>query len=101
MSLVARDEGVQMGTELVVLVGADMVKFVDRDQAFVESLDPEFVDRETKSRVGADQHAIFAAQEFSDRFHFRFGDARLVDAGCIAEVPARLHLPIRPEAELR
>jgi hypothetical protein len=58
MHLVARDEGGQMRAELVVLIDADMMKFVDRDRAIVEGLDAEFVDRETKGRQASTRSSL-------------------------------------------
>ena len=101
MGLVAGDERAEMRPKLVVLTGADMVEFIDRDQAIVESLHAEFIDGKPEGRMGTDHYVIGAGQKLANRLDLGFGDADLVGAGGVAEIPARRDLPIRPEAEFR
>ena len=101
MRFVPRDEGAEMSAELVVLIGGDVMKFIDGDQPVVERLDAHFIDREAEGRVGANQYRVGAGQEFADRLHLDLATCRVVHPGRVAEVPLRLHRPIGPEAELR
>jgi len=59
---IARDELAEVGSKLVVGVGADMVELVHGDQAIVKSLDAEAVHREAKVEAagGADVEGAFA-----------------------------------------
>ena len=98
--LVAGDEGAQLAAQLVVRVGGDVVELVDGDQAVVEGLDAQFLDREAEGRVGADQHLVVARQELPDRLDLGLGDARLVDAWRVAQVPLRRDRPVPVEAVL-
>ena len=85
-----------MQAELVVGIGRDVVELVHGDQAVVEGLHAELVHGEAEGGVGADQHLVLAVEERSDRIDL----AAVVAAWRVAEVPFRLDVPIRPEAEL-
>ena len=89
----------EMRAEPVVLVGADMMKFVDRDQAIVESLDAEFIDGETECRMGANQHAIFAARNSPTALTLDLAMRGSSIAGALQRFHRGFDLPIRPEAE--
>ena len=73
------------------------MELVDGDQAVVERLDAQFLDRETEGRMRADQHpfvALVAGQELLHRLDLGLGDARLVDARRVAQVPLRRDRPV-------
>lgn len=91
-----RDELPQVHAELVVGVRRNMVELIDGDQAVVERLHPVGIDREAERRMGADEHLVVAVEKRAERIDL----ATVVVAGCIAEVPLRLDMPVRPETEL-
>ena len=92
---VAGDELAEMGAELVVRVGGDVVELVHRDQALVEGVNPVLVDGEAEGGVGADQHPVLAVQKGAHRPDL----AALFPRG-VAQVPLGRHPPVGKEAEL-
>ena len=95
MHLVACDQLAQMRAQLVVRIGRDVVELVNGDQTIVEGFYAELVDRKAEGRMGADQHPVVAFQKAAQRV-----DLAAIGARRVAQVPARLHLPVRPEAIL-
>jgi hypothetical protein len=93
--LATADQLPHMLAQLVTWVGQDVVKFIHRDEPIIEGLDAEFIDGEAKRRVRADQDFVFAAKEIFQRLYLA-----AIAAGLVAEVSARLHLPVCPEARL-
>ena len=69
MRPIPRHEAAKMPTQFVVGIGADVVEFVDCNQAVVKCLDPEPFDRKAEGGVGADQHAVAAFQKRADRVY--------------------------------
>ena len=96
MHAVARNEIAQMDAELVVGISGDVMELIHRDQSVIESRDPEFIDGEAERRMGAYQHLVVAFQERAERIDL----ATVIVARCVAQVPFRLDVPIRPEAVL-
>ena len=78
-------------------IGRNVVKLIDRDQPIVEGFHAELLDREAERGVRADEHLVGAVQKLLHRFDL----AAVVVARALAEIPLRLHFPVRPEAELR
>ena len=100
MHLVPRHEGAQLAAQHVTRVAGDVVKLVDGNQSVVKSVDAKRLHRKTKGGVGTDQHLVAAGQKLAHGIHFGLGNARLVYAGCVAQVPLRRHLPVPPKALL-
>ena len=98
MHLVAGDELRELAAQAVVGIAADVMELVDRDQPTVEGFDTQFIDGKAKSGVRANQHLVVACEELADCLHLGLSDARLIDAGSVAEVPLRLDGPVRPKA---
>ena len=86
----------KMQAELVVGIGGNVVKLVHGDQPIIERFHADTLHGEAERGVRADQHLVAAFKKRSDRFHL----AAVVVAGRVAEIPFRLHAPVRPEAEL-
>ena len=66
MHTITGDELAKMQAELVVGVGRDVVKLVDRKQPVVEFLDAVFINGEPERRVCANQSLVVAFEEYSD-----------------------------------
>lgn len=71
------------------------MELIHGDQPIIERLHPELVHGEAEGGMGADQHLVVASQERLDRIDL----AAALRAGRVAQVPFRLHLPIRPKTE--
>ena len=97
---ITHDKRAKLTTKLVVRIGTDVVKLVDRNQPIIEGLDTQLIDSKAKRRMGADQHLVIAGQKLAHRFHFRLGDAGFVIAWGIAQVPLRTNYPVGPEAAI-
>ncbi len=63
------DELTQVRTELVVGVRRNVVELVHGDKPVVELLHAVGIDREAKSRMGADQHLVLAVEKRAQRLH--------------------------------
>ena len=96
MGAVAGEEVREVNAKLAVGVGGHVVELVNRDQTVVEGGDAEFLHRETKRRMRANQRPVGAGEKRADGIHLAAIRARRV-----AQVPPRCHRPIRPEAVLR
>ncbi|MDI1254130.1 MAG: hypothetical protein PSV05_13385 [Thermomonas sp.] len=77
-----------------------MVELIDCNQAIIECCDAVFLDCEAERGVRADQDLVFTFQEATNGPHFALVDFDLIIARCIAQVPLRLNLPVRPESVL-
>ena len=101
VDLVPAQELRELPAQHVIAVGRNVVEFIDGDQPIVERHDAQLIDGEPERGMGADQDALAARKKLRDRLDLGLGDTNLVNARRVAEVPLRLHLPVREEAGLR
>ena len=95
VGFVPLDKLLELRAQHVILIGADVVEFINGNQAVVEGLDAEALYGKTESGVGAYEHLIIAFQERLYRVHLAAVFPRR-----IAEVPLRLYFPIVVKAKL-
>ncbi len=89
----------QLPAQYIRLVHAHMVELVYSDQSLVERVHAQRLQRETKGSVRTHQRLVFTLQELADSLHLALdGGAGLLTARHRAQVPARFHHPICPEA---
>lgn len=96
--LVARDEPPHLAAQPVVRIAAHVVELVHRDQPAIEGLHAQLIDSKAKRGMGTHQHRVCAGQKLANRFDLRLRYSRLIDAGCVAEIPLRPDGPVGPEA---
>ena len=91
----------EMAAEPVGLIGADMVEFVDRDQAIVECLDTELVDREANVAWVQTSTRSGLAKNSPTALTLDLATRPSSAPGALQRFHLRLDLPVGPKAELR